>query len=321
MSKDGEGALHVITRAGTLLIRHGTPYLPGAKLNGPESYNPYEPFLAVFGLPHALGLTGWAGNPRLWLGLTGAIVMWAAFRLAIPSRSLEYTAFVFVSPLFALPLDLGGTDLPVIALLCLTLALASRAWPGRAGVALGVACAVKATAWPAVPVMAALFTHRDGWPAGRRFTVTALATALSAMAVTAPAALADPLTLVRNTVLFPLGLTRRKTTAASPLPGHILAATGSAGRWAALTLLAALVFAAAAWLALRPPAGLQEAAWRLALFYAAAFSLAPAGRWGYFAYPLILLGWSFITRDHSLAPDAPAVPLPAERAPPPGSRS
>ena len=47
-------------------------------------------------------------------------------------------------------------------------------------------------------------------------------------------------------MLFPLGLTKHKTPAASPLPGHLLADTGLAGHWMAVGLLAAagLAFAA-----------------------------------------------------------------------------
>lgn len=47
--------------------------------------------------------------------------------------------------------------------------------------------------------------------------------------------LASPASLARNTLLFPLGITRQLTPAASPLPGHLLV---TAGRWAALALLA-----------------------------------------------------------------------------------
>jgi hypothetical protein len=44
----------------------------------------------------------------------------------------------------------------------------------------------------------------------------------------------------------------------------------------------------------------RSVAWRLALGYTIVFALAPATRWGYFAYPLGLLGWLFLT------PAAPA---------------
>ena len=40
-------------------------------------------------------------------------------------------------------------------------------------------------------------------------------------------------------------------------------------------------------------------AWRLALALAVMFTLAPATRWGYFVYPLGLIGWMVLTRPPS----------------------
>lgn len=97
-------------------------------------------------------------------------------------------------------------------------------------------------------------------------------------------------------MLFPLGLTRHRTPAASPLPGHLLATAGPAGKWAALALLAASALAFAGWLALRPPSTTDATAVRLAVALAVLFTLAPAARWGYYAYPLILLGWLKLSR-------------------------
>ncbi|GII23908.1 hypothetical protein [Planosporangium mesophilum] len=314
----GEGALTVVSRAGELLLHHGTPYLDGTRLYDPESYNPYGSALAVFGLPHALGLPGWAGNPRLWFGASGVLLLWAAFRRAGVSDALGCTAIAFAAPLLAQPLTLGGTDIPVMALLFLSLALLIV--PSRvvlAGLALGVACAMKATAWPAVPVLVAMLLVRNGIRPALRFTVAVAVTAAGSFVATAPAALAAPSDLFRNTVLFPLGLTQRKTTAASSLPGHLLAGTGSAGHWVSIGLLAAAIVGTCILVVLRPPAGLAAAVRYLAGIYAVIFTLAPATRWGYFAYPLGLLGWYALTtwdrtgpavaRGVPVQPAAPAV--------------
>ena len=119
----------------------------------------------------------------------------------------------------------------------------------------------------------------------------------SALAVLmAPAALADPYAFLQNTVLFPLGLTKYKTPAASPLPGHLLAETGMAGHWAAVGLLIAAGVGFAVWLVVRPPTDARAAAWRLALGLTAMFTLAPATRWGYYVYPIGLVGWLLLTR-------------------------
>ena len=56
------------------------------------------------------------------------------------------------SPLVALPLAVGGVDLPLIGLCCFGLALAAKGRPVGAGLALAFACTLKWTVWPALPV-------------------------------------------------------------------------------------------------------------------------------------------------------------------------
>jgi hypothetical protein len=93
-------------------------------------------------------------------------------------------------------------------------------------------------------------------------------------------------------------MTRRyvASAAASPLPGHLLATAGPAGRWAALALLAAAALAFAWWLAQRSPRTSGAAAVRLAAALTVLVTLAPATRWGYYGYPLALLGWPGLSR-------------------------
>jgi hypothetical protein len=304
--------VRVISRSAVLLLQHGTPYLPQGQLDTWLSYNPYLPVMAVFGLPKALGATGLFGDPRVWLTATSIALIWAAFVVAAPHRHCDScrhnvmlsTVFFAASPVIAFPLAVGITDPPVIALLFLTLALIAR--PSgllRAAVALGVACAMKATAWPAVPVFAAMLAARDGARSAWRFVgVTIGVGGLLAVAL-APAALVDPYAFLQNTVLFPLGLTAHQTPAASPLPGHLLAMTGMAGHWAAVGLLVAAGLGFAVSLIVRPPADARAAAWRLALGLAVMFTLAPATRWGYYVYPIGLVGWMLLTRPPSPAAD------------------
>jgi len=307
--------VQVISRSATLLLQHGTPYLPPGSLDSWLSYNPYLPVMAVFGMPKALGASGLFGDPRLWLTAVSIALIWAAFTVAAPHRHCDScrhnttlsTVFFAASPVIAFPLAVGITDPPVIALMFLTLALIAR--PSgllRAAMALGVACAMKATAWPAVPVFTALLAVRDGARSVWRFVgVTILAAGLLAAAL-APAALLDPYAFLQNTVLFPLGLTQHKTPAASPLPGHLLAMTGMTGHWVAVGLLIAAGVGFAVSLIVRPPADARAAAWRLALGLAVMFTLAPATRWGYFVYPLGLVGWMVLTKPPTAAASAPA---------------
>jgi hypothetical protein len=315
--------VQVISRSAVLLLQHGSPYLPAGALDNWLSYNPYLPVMAVFGLPRALGASGLFADPRWWLTAVSIALIWAAFMVAAPHRHCEScrhnttlsTVFLAASPVIAFPLAVGITDPPVIALMFLTLALIAR--PSglfRAAVALGVACAMKATAWPAVPVFAAAVAVRHGAQAVWRFIgVVILVAGLLAVAL-APAALLDPYAFLQNTVLFPLGLTSHKTPAASPLPGHLLATTGMAGHWAAVALLVAAGLGFAVSLIVKPPADGRAAAWRLALGLAVMFALAPATRWGYFVYPIALVGWMVLTRPPAAADQgaAPPAKVPAQ---------
>jgi Glycosyltransferase family 87 len=311
----------VIWQSAVLLLQHGTPYLPQGQLDTVLSYNPYLPVMAVFGMPKALGATGLWGDPRVWLTAVSVGLLWAAFTVAAPHRHCEdcrhgvllSTVFLAASPVIAFPLAVGITDPPVLALMFLTLALIAR--PSglyRAAAALGVAVAMKATAWPAVPVFTAMLAARDGAKRAWRFAAATLVIAGGLAVVMAPAALANPYSFFQNTVLFPLGLTKHKTPAASPLPGHLLADTSMAGHWAAVGLLAAAGVAFVVWLIVRPPRDARAAAWRLAIGLTAMFTLAPATRWGYFVYPIGLVAWLLLTRPPTATTGGPSVGMPAQ---------
>jgi hypothetical protein len=322
----------VVARSAVLLLRHGDPYLSAGQLATWQAYNPYLPAMTVFGLPWAVGLRGVLGDTRLWLAAATAVLLAAAFWMGAPHRAEGCRAcrraaawsavFAVASPVLALSLAVGITDPPMIALTCLALACVARSprLPLAAGLAIGVACAMKATAWPALAVIAAMLAARDGARVAARFAAVSVATTAVLVAVTAPGLLATPAGLLQNIVLYPLGMTLHKTPAASPLPGHLLASTGPAGHLAAIALLLAAALGVAAWLVLRPPADVRAAARRLAVALALMFLLAPATRFGYLAYPVALLGWSAMTGSDRAATGSagrtgPAVPA---RAPAPG---
>ena len=316
----------VVARSAALLLRHGTPYLSSvqlAHLADPRyGYDPYLPVMSLFGLPKAAGARGVAGDPRLWVVLGSLALLGLAFRISAGQGWARRSAIAAASPVVALPLAVGGTDVPVLALMCLGLACAARAfrrrWAVVAAVVFGVACAMKYTAWPAVPVVSAMLAARDGARAAVRFAAAAVLTTLAAIATTAPALLAEPAAiartggaLVRNTVLFPLGLTPARSPATSPLPGHLLAATGPAGHAAAVGLLAAALLVTVVSLVIRPPAGAGPATRRLALGLALLFALAPSTRWGYFLYPLGLIGWLALARARRPETLVTSVPEPS----------
>jgi len=308
-----EDGMMVIDRSATLLLHHGLPYLTATQVTSWLSYNPYLPVMTLFGLPSAAGLGGLAGNSGVWIAIGTVVPLAAAFWIARPHRgcatchrdALLATAVAVASPVIGLNLAVITTDPPVLAFILLALALAGRpagtsrvAGAVGSGVALGVACDLKSTAWLAVPVLAAMFAARDGARAAGRFVAASAVTVVLLVAALAPAALttlrgADA--LVQNSVLFPLGLTRYKTPAESLLPGHLLTAMGAAGHVISVGLLLAAGLGIVISLVIRPPRDVPAAAWRLAVGLALIFLLGPDVRFGYFIYPLGLIGWLALT--------------------------
>ncbi len=285
----------VIMRSANLLVSQGDPYESPAQIaptRNPNAYNPYLPALTVFGLPRALRWPRPLADPRLWFGLSFAVILMFALVRARAPDPWRWAALIIATPVIAQPIVVGGTDLPVLALMCLGLAfLRAEPRPVLAGVALGVAAAMKATAWPALIIAIPLLATSGGWRSVARFAATAVAVCA---AVVGPFAVLWPRTLMQNTIMFPLGLTRIKSQAASPLPGHLLAQTGALGHLVAVALLATAGLAVAASLVVRPPADARAAALRLALGLALMFTLAPATRFGYFSYPAALLFWLWL---------------------------
>lgn len=320
----------VVERAAAMLVHHGHLYeSSGALAAGHQvyGYDPYLPLMTVFGLPHALFGPGLLTDPRVWDGVAFAVLTGLAVRVAGGSQAVRRTALLVASPLIAFPLAVSGNDLPVVGLICLGLAFAAvgdspppvaaltagahrglvaagpvTTRPVAAGLALGVAAAMKATAWPALVIVGVLYAARNGpRPAGR----FALAAVAAAAVTTGPVLLREPAALIQNTIMFPLGLTRTVSPAASPLPGHLLAATGAAGHLAAVALLVTAAVVLAAGLLLLPPRDLPAAAGFLVAGLTLMFSLAPASRWGYFVYPIGIYAWLWLSGQAGPRPLAP----------------
>jgi hypothetical protein len=289
--------VEVIEKSAAMLVHRGTPY-PGlamlATTHNPNVFDPYLPALTAFGIPRVLLGFSAATDPRIWFAAGFVVVFAAALALAGARDVVRWTALVTASPVIAFSLAVGGTDVPVLACLCLGFALLwRRPRPMLAGLALGAAAAMKATAWPALAVAAVLLLARDGRRAAVGMTATALAVVA---AVVGPVAAAGPWSLVQNTIAFPLGLTSVKSDAVSPLPGRLLAETGQTGHLIAVVLLALAGLAVIVSLVVRPPRTVRAAVWRLIIALTAMFVLAPATRFGYIVYPVGLLAWLEVSR-------------------------
>jgi hypothetical protein len=302
----------VINQSAAMLVHRGTPYAGPAVLaatHNPNVFDPYLPAMTAFGIPRVLLGVSTLTDPRIWFGFGFVAVFAAALAIAGTRDVVRWTALVAASPVIAFSLTVGGTDVPVLACQCLGFALLwQRPRPVLAGLALGAAAAMKATAWPALVVAAVLLAARDG----RRAAVSVSATALVVFAaVVGPVAVLGPRSMVQNTIAFPLGLARIKSAAVSPLPGRLLAETGYTGHLIAVALLALAGLAVIASLVFRPPRSVPAATWRLVIGLTAMFVLAPATRFGYFVYPVGLLVWlevSRVSREPSAARDGPDGP-------------
>ena len=319
----GQPEVGVIARSAQLLIHHGTPYQPPAVLShtrDPNAYDPYLPAMTAFGLLWAVAGPGLLADPRIWFGVAFVVFFALALRVAKAADVVRWTVFVTATPIIAFELAVGGTDVPIIALMCLGFALLwQHPRPVLAGLAFGAAASMKATAWPAVIVAFSLVLARDG----KRAVAVMTAVSASVVAVlVGPFAALDPDSLVKNTILFPLGLASVTSQAVSPLPGHLIAQTGHAGRLFVVAMLALSGLAVLASLVVRPPLTVPSAVFRLVIGLVLMFTLAPATRFGYFIYPGGILAWLVVSfaGQRARPPGEPAVPPPGEAAAAAGRR-
>ena len=307
---NGEPEVGVVARSATTLIKDGTPYRSSqalANTTNPNQYNPYLPLMAAFGVPQALFGHSLITDPRVWFGTVFLVVFASALRIAGAKDCVRWALLLTASPIIAFELCVGGTDVPILALMCLGFALLWRR-PRfvLAGIALGLASAAKATAWPALVVAFALLYVRDGQRAAWRFTAVALSVVV---VIVGPFAVLKPGSLVKNTILFPLGLASVKSQADSPLLGHVLAQTGVIGHTIVVILLVGSGLAILLSLVVRPPRDVPAATIRLVAGLSAMFVLAPSTRFGYFIYPAAMVLWLLVAQAGRALAERPAPEL------------
>jgi len=286
----------VVEQMGARLASTGTPYLshdaiaalPAAEQLG--GYSPYQPGMAVFGLPRAWFGDYWWTDSRVWFFVATAAALALAVRLA-PSVRAAQAATVF--PVCALTLATGGDDMPVLALCLLAIALCAADRFVLAGAAVGAAAALKLFAFPvlAVLIVLAVVTRK-----ARRFLPLALGLPVVALV---PPLLVDPDALVENVLRFPLGHGLVSSPAQSPFPGQLIASSLPAGRVVAAALLVAAGLAIAVVLLRRPPRTAASAARFSGYGLLAAILLMPTTRFGYLLYPVALLVWAFTLSQHT----------------------
>jgi hypothetical protein len=259
-----------------------------------ESFFPYFPLMGVFGLPSAethksKGLT----DPRIAMSLLTLLASGLALGLLRSStkKKIRVAQFLLALPTGALFLSTGGDDMPILALTLLGVTALQRRRNNFAGISLGLAAAMKLTAWPMA--FGALLVARDskGRSDWRRIALWVVAIVVVTVA---PFAIRAPWAFMSNVFAFPLGLTSVTSPAASALPGHILTTMWApAGHiLAPVTFLIGGYFMAK-YLRRHWPLTLPQLLAILSLVFLTMMCVSSATRIGYVIYPLNFALWSW----------------------------
>jgi Glycosyltransferase family 87 len=263
---------------------------------------PYLPLMAVAGIPSEIWPNNGLSDARIFFCLTTLVIAAVALYLcrADGRRKIRALQALIILPLASLPLATGGDDIPVVAFLLLAMVLAQRRRPFASGVVFGITSAMKFTAWPLAAL--ALFAAR-----GRRGERRPLSM-LAGMVVVAvptifPFALRGPFALIDDVVLFPLGLSAIRTTAASALPGHVLVSEfPSLSRALPVSVGLVLTVLLVRHLYRHTPGTATEVCLIAGVVMSALILLAPDPRVGYLLYPINFFVWAYLLAEPEPAP-------------------
>jgi hypothetical protein len=205
-------------------------------------------------------------------------------------------------PTGALFLATGGDDMPILALMLLAVVFMQRRAAWSTGITIGVAAAMKLTAWPFA--LGAMLVTRDknGRPAWPHVLI---ASAVVVGVTATPYALKAPVAFLSNVVSFPLGISGVASPAASALPGHILTTW-----WPVLRhVILPVVFVVGGYFAARFvkqswPLSLDTMLRFLSVSSLVVICAASATRVGYIIYPIDFAVWAWALKV--------VVPVPAE---------
>jgi len=304
----------VIVRSATNLVNGKDPYqtyvkhgrlvnaVPG--IPAYESFFPYFPLMSVFGLPSAETKKTSLTDARIVMTLMTLLASGLALALLRVSREkkIRVAQMMLALPTGALFLATGGDDMPILALALLGVVALQRRSNYLAGVSLGLAAAMKLTAWPLALGALLVARERDGRPAWR--PMLALMAAIVAITV-APFAVRAPGAFMSNVFAFPLGLAGVSSPAASALPGHILTTVWSPlGHVLAPATLLVGGYFVTKYVRRHWPLTLSRLLGLLAIVFAVMISVASATRIGYVVYPLNLALWAWVCAE----PDEVASP-------------
>ena len=298
----------VIERAANNVINGKDPYsayVKDGKLHNQikgvpsyESFYPYGVFLSIFGIPEAISHKGYGlTDARLVMTLLTIVVGLIALRLLRSSREkkLRVAQVLIALPTGALFLCTGGDDMPVLALMLLGVVALQRKQTYVAAVSIGLAAAMKLTAWPMA--LGSMIVVRDEKHFGKWkqfFIVSSLIVIVTIL----PFAIKAPHTFITNVFSFPFGLSGINSPAASALPGHILATFWSPSKHIlpATTLIIGGAFMTR-YLRTHWPLTLSKMLSLLGTCFLVLICVSSATRFGYCIYFVNVWVWSWATRE------------------------
>jgi Glycosyltransferase family 87 len=263
-----------------------------------ESFFPYFPLMSVFGLPSAASRGGGAlSDARIVMSLMTLLVSGLALALlrAPRDKKVRVAQVILALPTGALFLSTGGDDMPILALTLLGVAALQRRSNYVAGVSLGLAAAMKLTAWPMAA--GALLVARTRQDRTQWRTVAAVMSLIVLVSI-APFAWRAPRAFMTNVFAFPLGLAGVRSPAASPLPGHILT-TAWPFLGHVLAPIALLIggYFGARYVQRHRPLSLARLLGLMSAAFAVMIMVASATRIGYLIYPLNFALWAWVCAE------------------------
>lgn len=264
----------------------------GSWNEGVRTHFPYMPLMIAFGLPRALFGDSWMTDARVVFAIAGLALfaLAALFWQTSGDRKLLALQVLVALPTGSVFLSGGGHELPVLALMLLGLVLLDGSRFGRAGIALGIAAAIKQTSWLLIPFVAVASFRRGG---GRSAIRNLVATVSAAVPIGLAFFAWHPAAFVEDVVRFPLDIGTQKTIARGPtLGGLLLRSFPSSRTWLLFLLLSVAVAIAALFLVRWPPSSARTAALQAGVVFILLLALSPTGRAGYVLYPINLLVWA-----------------------------
>jgi hypothetical protein len=296
----------VIEEGARTLVEGGDPYAttfdePGIGYWSERirDHYPYLPAMLVLGLPRVVFDDAPAADARIVFLVATLAALAVAFALwrAPDDRKLLVFQWLLVLPTGTLTMIGGGHDLPVLALMFLSLVLLQRRNLLVAAALLGLAAAMRHNAWILLP-----FVVMAAGPVRDRVRVGAVSL-LTALAVTGPFALWHPDEFIEDVVRWPLNMGEVATNADAPTVGRFIVDQFPTGRLVIVVALLGTVLVAAALVTVRrPPRTASDAALYAGVALLALMVLAPSGRVGYLLYPINLVVWAIALRPTPAGP-------------------